>query len=114
MTALGPRARDERGTVSLEVVMVVPILVMVATFVLQLGVAGWTASQTAFAARQAARAQGMGDDPGAAAAAALPGALRVKALDSGGDRVTLRVAVPKVSLLPQFTVERSVAMPETG
>lgn len=110
----GMLARRERGTVSLEVVMLIPVLVMVGTFVLQLGVAGWTASQTSFAARQSARAMGMGDSARAAAETALPGALRIQSIDAGGDRVTLRVRVPRVSLLPQFTVERSVAMPATG
>lgn len=107
------RRRRDAGTVSLEVVMLVPILVLVATFVLQLGVAGWTASQTEFAARQSARAQSLGESPAAAASAALPGALRIDSIAAGGERVALRVRVPRVSLLPQFTVERSVDMPRT-
>lgn len=107
------RPPADRGSVSLEVVVLTPILIMVATFVLQLGVAGWTASQTERAARQAARAQSMGDDPRAAADRALPGALSIDSLGSGGESVSLRVKVPRVSVLPQFSVERDVAMPDT-
>lgn len=104
----------ERGSVAIEVVMLVPLLVLVGTLTLQLGVAGWTASQTQEAARQAARAQGLGQDPRAAAERALPGALRVDELNGGGHQVTLRVRVPRVSPLPQFTVVRRAAMPRTS
>ncbi len=103
-----------RGTVAIEVVLLVPVLILVATFVLQLGVAGWTASQTERAARQAARAQSLGDDPRAAAVRSLPGSLQVASMSSGGDSVSLRVNVPRVSVLPQFSVVRDVAMPVTG
>jgi hypothetical protein len=105
-----PGSHRERGTASIEAVALVPLLILVAMMVLQLGVAGWTASQTAEAARQSARAQSLGLDPHAAAAQALPGALRVDRISSGGDTVTLWVDVPRVSLLPGFTVSRSVSM----
>ena len=108
------RQRRERGSVSIEIVMLVPVMVMVATFVLQLGVAGWTASQTEKAARQSARAQSLGENPVSAAQGALPGALRIAAINASGEAVALRVDVPRVSLLPRFTVERSVSMPRTG
>ncbi len=109
--AVGERRRErERGSAAVEVVALVPVLVFVATLVLQLGVAGWTASQTQNAARQAARAQSLDRDPREAAQAALPGALRIDRLETSDDSVTLFVRVPKVSLLPSFTVERNVAM----
>ena len=102
--------RADRGTASIEVVALVPLVLLVAIMVLQLGVAGWTASQTQEAARQSARAQSLGDDPRAAAERALPGALRVDRISAGGDTVTLWVDVPRVSLLPGFTVSRSVSL----
>jgi hypothetical protein len=107
---MSPRARRERGTASIEVVALIPLLILVAMMVLQLGVAGWTASQTAEAARQSARAQSLGEDPLAAAEQALAGSLRVDRISAGGDTVTLWVDVPRVSLLPGFTVSRSVSM----
>lgn len=104
----------ERGSVAIEVVMLVPILVLVAMMALQLGVAGWTASQTQEAARQAARAQGRGLDAYAAAQRALPGSLNVDHIGGGGGTVTLRVEVPRVSPLPQFKVTRRAVMPSTS
>jgi len=109
----GASPRRERGSVSLEVVGLVPLVVLVALLVLQLGVAGWTASQTQKAAREAARAQSLGGDPSSAAARALPGALEIDRIDSSGDTVTLVVEVPRVSPLPVFRVERQVAMPRS-
>jgi predicted component of type VI protein secretion system len=102
--------RTESGSVGLEVVALVPILVLVALLTLQLGVAGWTASQTQEAARAAARAQSLGQDPRAAAERALPGSLRVESLSAGGDSVSLRVEVPRVAPIPTFRVTRDVSM----
>lgn len=104
------RSRTERGSVSLEVVMLVPLLVLVALLVLQLGVAGWSASQTQEAARAAARAQSLGEDPVAAAEGALSGSLEVEEISTTSDSVTLRVKVPRVSPLPTFTVTRDVSI----
>lgn len=104
------RPRDERGTVAIEVVAMVPLLVLVALFTLQVGAAGWAASQTQEAARQSARAQSLGRDPVAAAEAALPAGLHVDRVDVSGDTVTVVVKVPRVAPMPTFTVEREVAM----
>jgi Flp pilus assembly protein TadG len=104
------RRRADHGTASIEVVALVPLVILVAMFALQLGVAGWTASQTEEAARQSARAQSLGQDPRSAAERALPGTLSVDRISAGGDTVTLWVDVPRVSLLPVFTVSRSVSL----
>lgn len=105
------RSVRERGTASIEAVVLVPVLIGVAMMALQLGVAGWTASQTEEAARQSARALSLGEDPRSAAEGALPGSLDVDGISVGGDWVMLRVQVPRVSLLPTFTVQRKVYMP---
>ncbi|HEY0949920.1 TadE/TadG family type IV pilus assembly protein [Nocardioides sp.] len=107
---MSSRRRDERGTVAIEVVALVPLLVLVALYTLQVGVAGWAASQTQEAARQSARAQSLGRDPVAAAEDALPAGLHVSRVDVSGDSVKLVVEVPRVAPLPAFTVEREVAM----
>lgn len=104
----------ERGSVAIEVVMLVPVLMLVALLTLQLGIAGWTASQTSEAARQSARAQSQGQDPLAAAERALPGSLRVERIETTPDSVTLSVKVPNISLLPDFRVERQVSIPRTS
>lgn len=107
-------ARRQRGSASLEAVALVPLMLLVGLFVLQLGVAGWAATQTEEAARQAARAHSLDRDPHAAAEDALPGALDVAHLSASGDEVTVRVEIPRVSPLPVFSVTRSVSMPDVG
>lgn len=107
---MSSRVRD-RGSVAVEVVVFVPVLVLIATLVLQLGVAAWASSQTQRAASQSARAQSLGQNPAAAADAALPGILQVGRLEASSERVDLWVDVPRVSMLPTFTVHRQVDMP---
>ena len=97
---------------------------LLGTFALQAGAAVWTVTLTTDAARTAARAASLDEDPAAAAAAALPGALDIAAVRSfdvgvgGGVRqgvpahgVSVTVRVPRVSPLPQFTVTRQAVMP---
>lgn len=107
------RTRGERGSVALEVVVLVPLLVLIALLTLQLGVAGWSASQTQEAARAAARAQTLGEDPYAAAQDALPNGLEIDKFSTTGDSVTLTVKIPRVSPLPSFSVSRDVSMATT-
>lgn len=106
------RRGEERGTVSIEVVVLVPLLVLVAMLTLQLGVAAWTASQAQEAARQAARAQSLGENPGAAAERALPGSLDLVDLDADGhETVRVTVEIPRVlSFLPLDDVTREATI----
>lgn len=100
---------------AVEAAALVPILLVMATFVLQGAAAIWTVTATDVAVRQAARAESLGAPGGGRAAAedALPGALSVKRIRYfGPDRgVNLEVEVPRVSFLPQFTVSRTIEMP---
>lgn len=110
------RRRDspDGGVASLEVIALYPLLVLFGTFALQAGAAVWTVALTDDAARQAARAASLDEDPAAAAAAALPGAIDVRSVGSFGapaHGVRLTVEVPRVSPLPVFTVTRSAVMP---
>ncbi|UDY23762.1 TadE/TadG family type IV pilus assembly protein [Nocardioides sp. Kera G14] len=106
------RSRGGRGSASIELVAMVPILLVVALVVLQLGVAAWTAAEAQEAARQAARAKSLGESASSAAEDALPGALSVASIGVSGETVTLQVQVPRVSPLPVFTVTRDATMPE--
>ena len=104
----------DRGAASLELVGLLPLLLVFGSYAFQAGVAMWTASSTAEAARTAARAASLGDDPTSAAAASLPGALEVDRLESfagPAHGVRLYVDVPRVSLIPQFEVVRSAVLP---
>lgn len=98
---------------AIEAVALVPILLLVVTFVLQGAVAIWTTTATDTSVRHAARADSLGRDPGTAADQALPSGLKVEKIErfGPGHGVRLAVAVPRVSPLPQFTVSRSVILP---
>ena len=88
----------ERGQASIELVALLPLLTVLAGLGWQAVVAGQAVWLSGSAARAAARAEALGDDPEKAAAAALPEALRggvsVDASDSG--EVRLLVTVPSV------------------
>ncbi len=103
----------QRGSASLELVGLLPIVVLVCMLLLQ-GAAALFATQAASdAVRQAARADSLGGDPRAAAEAALPGGLRVEALSSfgPGHGARLSVRVPRLSPIPQIIVTREAVLP---
>ncbi|MEZ0577374.1 TadE/TadG family type IV pilus assembly protein [Nocardioides sp. MH1] len=110
------RRRSERGTVSIEVVILVPLLVLIALLTLQLGAAAWTVAQTQEAARQAARAQSLGQDPEEAARGALPGGIDLVDVDAdaAAGRVTVRTGIPMIfGILPLDDVTRSATIRST-
>lgn len=87
----------------MEFVALWPVLVLVALAMGQGAVAGYAAWSAAGAARVAARAQALGERPGAAARAELPRFLddgsRVRVASPDGDaagRVTVRLRVPSI------------------
>jgi hypothetical protein len=105
--------RSERGQASLELVGLIPFLLLAGSFALQAGAVLWAASSTGEAARSSARAFSLGLDPRAAAEGSLPGGLRLTGLTyiGPGHGVRLTVEVPRVSLLPTFTVHREAVLP---
>lgn len=58
------RQRSERGAAALEMLGVAPLVILAALIALQFGVAGWTVVSTGQAAKDAARAASVGQDPG--------------------------------------------------
>jgi hypothetical protein len=110
------RPRSDRGTVSIEVVVLVPLLVLIALLTLQLAAAAWTVAQTQEAARQAARAQSLGQDPEKAAREALPGGIGLVDVDADAaeGRVTVQASIPMVfGILPLDDVTRSATIRST-
>jgi hypothetical protein len=85
----------ESGQASVESVALVPLVLLAATVAWQLVLTGHTLWLCAHAARAAARAEVVGEDPARAARSALPRSLErdlsVRRLDDGGVRVELRV-----------------------
>lgn len=110
--------RRERGTASLEFVALAPLVLIVGFMVWQLGVGGWAAVSANEAARAAARAATLGEDPGDAAESALPAGLRDFTLTGGrsgdGYRYTVKVEVPAFSFIGLDPVSRTVVMPAEG
>lgn len=97
--------RTDVGQASVETVGLIPAYIFAALMMGQGAVAGYTAWSAAGAARIAARAEALGEDPKPAARAELPAFLRdgsnVLAADADGaqsGRVTVKLRIP--SLLP--------------
>lgn len=102
----GRRARAEAGQVALETVTLVPMVVLVCLLVWQVGLSALAFTWHGHAANAAARAHSLGDDPQAAARAAVPDSMRdsvqVTELDDGTVRVSLGIPVlcPGCAALP--------------
>jgi hypothetical protein len=90
-----PRAADESGQATVELVAVLPVVALLAMLLWQLAVAGQAAWLAGAAARAAARAEAVGGDASAAARGVLPRrlerGLRVHADKDGAVRVTLEL-----------------------
>lgn len=109
----GGGSRGSRGSASLELVALLPLLFAVALLALQGGAVVWVMSSTSEAARAAARAASLGQDPRVAAEQSLPGGLTLVGFQTvgPGHGVRLDVRVPRVSPLPEYTVTRWAVMP---
>jgi len=85
----------ERGQATVELVALLPLLAVLGFGVWQAAVAGQAIGLAGAAARAAARASALGNDPSPAARRALPprlaDGLRVRERDDGGVTVTLRI-----------------------
>src|SRR5512144_1933705 len=91
------RTHDERGQATVELVALLPVLVLVALVLWQAVVAGQAVWLAGAAAREAARARAVGDDPRQAARTVLPRSLeRGLAVRRDGDGVLVRVRLPAV------------------
>ncbi len=113
---MNTKLNRERGVASLELVGVLPTLLIFGILAFQVGLAGWGTASTVQAARAAARAATLGQNPTAAAHAALPGSLKAEAVTGGcfaeACSYSVTVRVPAVfGLLDLGTVTRTVDMP---
>ncbi|WUI79249.1 pilus assembly protein [Streptomyces sp. NBC_00400] len=114
----------DRGTVSIEFLGFLPILLVIGLAVVQLGLAAFAVQQAGTGARAAARTASMDEadrppDPEAAGRAAMTGWVardaKVSVDGGGGDAVSATVRVTIPSLLPGITdfgtASRSATMP---
>jgi Flp pilus assembly protein TadG len=90
--------RDESGQASVELVVLIPVVALLAFAVWQVVVAGHAAWVVAGAARAAARAKAVGGDPADAARRALPSSLEhgLKVTTDEDGKATVAVGVPLV------------------
>lgn len=106
------RARD-RGTASIEMVGLVPMVVLIMLLALQVLTIAYTVHGASQAARDAARAYSLGESPEAAAAASVPGGVSLVSVTTFGPRHGVRVEVqaPPVFKLGDGRITREVTMP---
>ncbi len=109
--------RREKGLASIELIAMAPLLFTVALVITQIGIAGWTMVSAGDAARHAARAASMGEDPYSAAEGSLPSGLHPERVEGspslGTVSYTVTVRVPSISIIDVGTVSRTAVMPQT-
>ena len=99
----GPRvrayARAQDGQAAVELVALLPLVALVAAVLWQLALAGHATWAAGAAARAAARAQAIGNDPGHAARSALPSDLRrgLRIFAGGDGAISVHVRIPAVT-----------------
>ena len=97
--------RREEGTASVEMVAAIPFLLLAVLVAAQIVVAGQALWLAGIAARAGARADLVGGDAAASARRALPPSVRGGAEVSTGDRVSVRVVIPRLlPAIPRLTV----------
>ncbi|WP_114559452.1 TadE/TadG family type IV pilus assembly protein [Desertihabitans aurantiacus] len=105
--------RRERGSASVELVGLVPLVALGLVLLMQLLTAVYTVQAASQAARDAARAHSLEQSPHAAAQRSLPGAVRLARVETFGPHHGVRVTVeaPAVLVLGDRLITREVVMP---
>ncbi len=106
------RRRGERGSVSLELIGAIPIVLLCLLVAAQITVAGYASWSAGIAARAGARAELTGRDPARAARRALPPGLSADVEVQAGSAVEVGVKLPK--LLPGFPDSRVFGSSDLG
>ncbi len=107
---------NQRGSAALEFVGLIPVILLTAVIAIQFGIFGWAALSVSDAARAAARAAAMGQDPHLAAQAALPNGLEPVQVTGGqtGDGYSYTVTIKTPTVVPILDlgeISRSADMP---
>lgn len=102
----------DRGTASIEVVGLLPLVALVVLVLVQGGAAVYAVQGASDAARIAARASSLGGSPLQAAQDALPQGLVVDGLTEPAEgHVVLRVRIPRIVPIGPATVTREAELP---
>lgn len=107
------RRHGQRGSSSMEFLGLAPVVLLIAVALLQAGFSLYGISATQTAARQAARAASLGEDPFLAADAALPGWLTLDDVTAVGigNGVRVRTDLPDIVPGTDLTVTREAILP---
>jgi len=103
---------DERGSVSLELVGAVPIVLLCLLVAAQVAVGGYALWSAGLAARAGARAELTGRDPAGAARRALPPGLSAEVKVDSGKAVRVGVLLPR--LIPGLPESRVFGTGDLG
>lgn len=102
----------DRGSASLEVVGLLPVVVVAVLALVQGAAAGYAVQATTDAVRQAARASSLGDSAAQAAEDALPLGLSVDAVQEPAEgHVVLSVRIPRIVPIGPGVVTREADLP---
>lgn len=105
-----PRRR-ERGSVSVELIGALPIVLVATLIAAQVGIAGYALWSAGTASRAGARAVLTGKDPEGAAERSLPGVLRDGLKVSGRNPVRVGVRIPRlIPLLPETLASSTTSL----
>lgn len=111
--SIGPRPVSDRqaGSVSLELIGALPVILVATLIAAQIGIAGYALWSAGTASRAGARALMTGRGPRGAAERALPPVLRGGLEVSGRDPVRVGVRIPRLlPLLPDARVYGSSSL----
>ena len=105
--------RRDRGVASIEIVGLLPLVALVVSMILQFVASAYTANAAESAARAAARAYSLGQDPTTAARRSLPSGIQPVSVTVHGPKhaATVTVRIPRTSVLPLHDVSKTVVMP---
>ncbi|MBE7699032.1 pilus assembly protein [Oerskovia sp. Sa1BUA8] len=107
------RRDKERGSSTIEILGMLPVVVVTLFVLLQLCAFTWAVAGANQAVRDGARAKSLDRPVAAAVEASLPSGLSVHSLRVEGERVVLQVEVPRIAVFPSMTVQREATMPGT-
>lgn len=107
------RRRADRGSASLELVGLLPVVVLVICALLYASSVAFTVSSANQAVRDGARAMSLGRSAEAAVHRSLPDSISIKSLTYPAGGVRLEVRTIPFPPFPQVTVVREATMPRT-
>lgn len=107
------RRHSDRGSASIEMIGLFPLLLTILVLALQVLILSYTAHGASQAARDAARAYSLDQSPTVAAQQSLPGAVSLVSVTTFGPHhgVTVVVEAPQMLFIADRRISRQVTMP---